>query len=79
MNYRIVITTIQIREKVKQELDSLKKTSKESYEEVILNLIDSVEKQRRYDNHLLIEGYKETAKENLKLEKEWSKAGLDWD
>ena len=73
-----MITSIQIHEKLKHELDSLKLKSRESYEEVILRIIDSFEKQKRSQIKLLIEGYKETAEEDLKQIKEWSTSELDW-
>ena len=73
-----MITTIQIHEKVKQELDTLKK-NKESYEQVISKLLELVEKQKRSHNGLLIEGYKEMAEESLKVTKEWSKTEKVWD
>ncbi len=75
-----MITTIQIHKKVKDELDTLK-TENESYEEIILNLMKSVEKQKRQEKTLLIEGCKEMAKDNLKMTKEWetTDAKLDWE
>ena len=74
-----MITSIQIHEKLKHELDSLKLKNRESYEEVILRIIDSFEKQKRSQIKLLIEGYKETAEEDLKQIKEWFTSELDWD
>lgn len=62
-----MITTIQIRENVKKDLEKFKESGKESYEDVIVKLIDSVEKQRRKQEKLLIEGYKERGEESLKL------------
>jgi len=79
MNYRFMVTTIQVHEKVKQELDTLKKSKRESYEDIILRLINSAEKQKRTQVELLIDGYKEMTKENLDIEKEWSKTDIDWD
>jgi len=73
------ITTIQIHEDVKQNLDSFKETAKDSYEDAIVKLISSVEKQKRFNDKLLLEGYKEMAKESIKIAKEWSQADLDWD
>lgn len=66
-----MITTIQIHEQIKMQLDKLKETGKETYEEVILNLLKHFEKQKRSQKNLLIEGYKETAEEILKITKEW--------
>lgn len=60
------ITTIQLHEGVKRTLDKLK-ASNESYEDAILKLLDSVEKQKRKQTELIIEGYKEMAEESLKI------------
>ena len=74
-----MITTIQIHEEVKSQLDKLKDTGKESYEEVIVNMIEQIEKQKRTESALLIEGYKEMAQESLKITKEWSAAEPKWE
>lgn len=66
-----MITTIQIRENVKDQLDRIKQSEKQTYEEVILALIKAVELQKRKQEALLIEGYKEMADENLKITKEF--------
>lgn len=75
-----MITTIQIRENVKKELDRLK-FKNETYEQVILRLMQAVEKQKREQKELLIEGCKVMAKENLKIMKEFSSADResDWE
>ena len=75
-----MITTIQIRKNVKDELDRLK-TNKETYEDVILNLIGLVEKQKREKEALLIEGCKEMAEDSLRITKEWetTDSELDWE
>ena len=73
------ITTIQLHERVKHVLDNLKETNKESYEDVILNLIKRVERQRRIQSGLLAEGYIEMAKESRKTTREWSKTETGWD
>ena len=73
-----MITTIQIHEKVKKELDKIKE-EKESYEEVILKLMEKVEIEKRKNKELLIEGYKEMAEDSLKINEEWSNADVDWD
>lgn len=65
-----MVTTIQIKEEVKEELDKLK-TNKETYEEVILNLMEIAEKYKREQEQLLIEGCKEMAEESLKITKEF--------
>lgn len=74
-----MITSIQIHEKVKRELDILKGRDKESYEEVIARLIETVEKQKRVRKDLLIEGYKEMSEHSLMISKEWANADKDWD
>jgi|ETNmetMinimDraft_2_1059921.scaffolds.fasta_scaffold14436_3 formiminotetrahydrofolate cyclodeaminase len=83
INYRYsiesMITTIQIHKKVKDELDSLKTKNKESYEEIILALMKTVEEQKRQEKELLIEGYKEMAEESLKINKEFEAIEEDFD
>ena len=65
-----MITTIQLNENVKRSLDRLK-TKKETYEEVILHLMRSVEDSNKKQESLLIEGCKEMAEENLKITKDF--------
>lgn len=65
-----MVTTIQLNENVKELLDRLK-SGKETYEEVILNLISAIGKQKAEQEQLLIEGCKEMAGENLKITKEF--------
>ena len=64
------ITTIQIRENVKNQLDKMK-AGRESYEEVILNLMKQAEQCKRSQEKLLIEGCKVMAGESLKITKEF--------
>jgi|GEM_PF-1897067 len=75
-----MITSIQIHDNVKKQLDQLKETSKESYEEIIIKMIHAIEKQKREMKQLLKQGYEEMAEENLKMLKEWSAIDneLDW-
>ena len=74
-----MITSIQIHENVKNELDRLKE-GRQTYEEVILNIIKLVEQQKRRQKELLIEGYKATAEESLKISKEWAAVDIEnWD
>ena len=49
-----MITTIQLNESVKKELDKLK-AGKETYEEVIINLISKVDNDKRKREELLKE------------------------
>ncbi len=76
-----MITTIQIRENVKNQLDKIKQFERQTYEEVILALIKAVESQKRNQEALLIEGCQVMAEESLKICKEWKNtdATLDWD
>jgi len=75
-----MITSIQIHENVKNELDRLKE-GKQTYEEVIINIIRLVEQQKRMQKALLIEGYKEMAQESLKITKEFEplEKELEWE
>lgn len=65
-----MVTTIQLNENVKKTLNGLK-TNKETYEEVILNLMKIAEKYKGEQEQLLIEGCKEMAEENLRITKEF--------
>ncbi|MDP3987099.1 MAG: hypothetical protein Q8P81_02625 [Nanoarchaeota archaeon] len=72
-------TTIQLNEDAKRALDRLK-SGRETYEEVILNLMETVENMKREKKNILIEGYKEMADESIKISREWEgslKDGLD--
>ena len=65
-----MVTTIQINEDVKSELDKLK-SKKESYEQIIVNLLKIAQESKRKQEELLIEGCKVMAEENLKITKEF--------
>ena len=65
-----MVTTIQLNEDVKSALDKLK-SNKETYEEVILNLMKISEKCKREQEDLLIEGCNVMADESLKITKEF--------
>lgn len=71
-----MVTSIQLNENVKELLDKMK-TGKETYEEVILNMWKTLEKERRKRKELLIEGCKEMYKDNLKIAKEWEGTLMD--
>jgi predicted CopG family antitoxin len=75
----MMVTTIQLDEGVKKELDRLK-NEKETYEQVILGLMKFSEESKRRNKELLIEECKVMAEENLKINKEWEKTdtSLDW-
>jgi len=66
-----MITTIQLNENVKNSLGRMKMRSGESYEDVIVRLMKFVEKQKRTQRELLVEGCKEMAEENLKITREF--------
>ena len=73
-----MVTTIQLDERVKKALDRLKE-NKESYEDVIVRLLRIIEKQKREQEELMIEGAKETAEESLKITKEFETIDKDFD
>ena len=73
-----MVTTIQLNEDVKMALDKIK-SKKETYEQVIVNLMDLAEKCKRKQEDLLIEGYKEMAEESLKISKEFEAIEEDFD
>jgi len=61
-----MITTIQLNENVKRALDRFK-TKKETYEQVIVNLMKSFENSKKERENLLIESCKAMADENLNI------------
>jgi len=65
-----MVTTIQLNEDVKNALDKMK-TNKETYEEIIVKMINQIGEQKRKHIELMIEGAKETAEESLKITKEF--------
>ena len=71
------ITTIQLRESVKRLLDRLKEKRNETYEDVIVKLIDEKEKDKKRLEKLMIEECKEMAEESLKIAKEWDSTLMD--
>ena len=73
-----MVTTIQLNENVKKELDKLK-LNKETYEEVIVNMMRQIEEQKRKYIELMIEGAKETAEESLKITREFEAIDEDFD
>jgi hypothetical protein len=75
-----MVTTIQINESVKSELDKLK-LNKETYEQIILNLLDIAQECNRKDETLLIEGCREMYDDMIKICKEWESvdSDLDWE
>ena len=75
-----MVTTIQLNDNVKKELDKLKK-DKGTYEEVILELMKIAEENKRKQEELLIEGCKEMYEDMLKINKEWEAidSDLNWE
>jgi len=76
----MMISTIQLREDVKRTLERLKQKS-ESYEDVIVKLINESEKKKLEQEKLLIEGYREMAEDSLRITKEWEStdAKIEWE
>ena len=74
-----MITTIQLNQKVKEALNRMKENERETYEEIILKIIHAVEKQKRNQKELLIEGYREMAEESLKIAREFEAIEEDFD
>ena len=75
----MMVTTIQLNENVKQALERMKESSRESYEDIIVKMMHFVEEQKRRQEELLIEGYKEMAKDSLKICEEWKYADVEID
>ena len=71
-----MVTTIQLNEGVKKLLDRMK-TGKETYEEVVLNMIKFIDEQKRKKEQLLIEGCKEMYSDAIKISKEWESTLMD--
>jgi len=71
-----MVTTIQLNDDVKRALDRMK-SNKETYEQVILNLMKVAERYQREQEELIIEGYKEMAEESLRIAKEWEGILMD--
>lgn len=76
-----MVTTIQLSEQVKRSLDHMKETGKETYEEVIVSMMQKVDEQKRRQRMLLIEGCKEMATDSLQMLKEFEHADaeIDWE
>ena len=73
-----MITTIQLNENVKEALNGFN-SGKETYEQIIINLMKIAEERKRKKKELLIEGYKEMAEESLKINKEFEAIEEDFD
>ncbi len=73
-----MLTTIQIHEDVKNQLLGFKTKPKETYEQVIVNLMDIAKKNKAEDKELLKQGYSEMAKDASSINDEYSSADEDW-
>ncbi len=75
-----MVTTIQLNENIKKRLEKMK-NNKETYEDIIVKLIDEAENEKRKQKELLIEGCKEMAEDSLRITKEWEPTdfSLDWE
>ena len=75
-----MVTTIQLNENVKKRLDRMK-SNKETYEDVIVNLIDKVEEDKVKQRELLIEGCKVMYQDMIEINKEWEAVDseIDWE
>ena len=71
-----MVTSIQLNEDVKKALDRLK-SNKETYEDVILNLMKFMEENKRKQEQLLIEECKEMYGDMLKISREWEGTLMD--
>ena len=76
-----MITTIQLSESVKRELERMKDSRSKSYEDVIISLIKIAEEKKRKQTDLLIESCKVMAEDSLRITKEWetTDASIDWE
>ena len=73
-----MVTTIQLNENVKKALDRMK-SNKETYEDIIVKMINQIDEQKRKHIELMIEGAKETAEESSKINKEFEAIEEDFD
>ena len=74
-----MVTTIQLSEDVKVELARMKTSPNETYEGVIVGMINLLRVKEREKLSSLKEGYIEWANELGKINKEWSKLDEGWD
>ena len=73
-----MVTTIQLNEDVKNALKRMK-SNKETYEDIIVKMMNQIDEQNRKHIELMIEGAKATAKESLKITKECEAIEEDFD
>ena len=72
-----MLTSIQLSDQVKNSLSRFKNTKKQTYEEVIVDLMKLAESQKRKQEELLIEECKEMAEDSLRIAKEWEGTLMD--
>lgn len=72
-----MVSTIQISNKVKETLARYKVHRRDSYEDVIVNLILKVEGEKENMEKLMIEGCKEMAEENIKISKDFENSDFE--
>ena len=73
-----MITTIQLNNHTKESLYSIKQQG-ETYEALIIRMMQLLALKKREQEELLIEGYKEMAEESLKITKEFEAIEEDFD
>jgi len=75
-----MITTIQLNDQTKNSLSKIKQQG-ETYEALIIRMMQLLELEKRSQEELLIEGCKEMAEENLKITKEFEaiEESFDWE
>ena len=75
-----MITTIQLNDQTKNSLSKIKQQG-ETYEALIIRMMQLLEQKKREQEELMIEGCKEMAKDMLKINKEWEgvDSDIDWE
>jgi len=72
-----VVSTIQLNENIKRALARLKEKRNESYEDVIVKLIDEKQAKKREQEELIKEGCIEMYDEMKRINKEWEGTLMD--
>jgi len=70
-------TTIQVHEALKQEIQSFREHSRETYEDILKRLIQMVRLQETSKNKDLVSGYEEMAEDSKKIAKVWAVTETD--
>jgi predicted CopG family antitoxin len=76
-----MITTIQLHADVKEALNRMKKTPRESYEDIIVRMMKMINKNKKEHEKLMKEGCIVMAEESKKLAEEWMEVSTsaDWE